>query len=315
MFTTIFTKEYKGAKCMYGVIDIGSNTMRLNIYEYKDNEIYLMLSKKITAGLAGYVNKKGNLSKKGITKAVDSLKEFKMILDHIDINETYTFATASLRNVNNSKEATKIIEEKTNLDINVISGEEEASLGYVGASMILTLEDGLLVDIGGGSTELVLYEHSQITKAVSLPIGSLSLYNKYVSEFLPTETEMKRIKKKVLKELKKMDTDISPTNTDLIWGVGGTVRATRKINNEIYNLPEDNNIIKVKDIQKMFNYYLDERYKFLKDLIKTAPDRLHTILPGMIILEALANYYGSDEIQVSDFGVREGYLLSMVNKT
>ena len=125
---------------------------------------------------------------------------------------------------------------------------------------------------------------------------------------------MKKIKKKVIKELKKIETDISLTNTDLICGVGGTVRATRKLNNEIYNLPEAYNSIKVKDMQKIFNYYLNERYKFLKDIIKTAPDRLHTILPGMIVLEAVANYNGSDKIQVSDFGVREGYLLTMVNK-
>ena len=175
---------------MYGVIDIGSNTMRLNIYEYTDDNLNLMLSKKITAGLAGYVNKKGDLTKKGINKATRSLNEFQMILDHIvDIDETYTFATASLRNINNSEEATTIIEKNTNLEIDIISGEEEATLDYVGASMILTLNDGLLIDIGGGSTELVLYKKGEIAKAVSLPFGSLSLSNQYVAEFLPTEKE------------------------------------------------------------------------------------------------------------------------------
>src|SRR5690554_7127706 len=102
---------------MYAVIDIGSNTMRLNIYEYKNKELYLMLSKKITAGLAGYVNRNGNLTKKGANVAVESLKEFKIILNHIDVKEVYTFATASLRNVNNSKKVTRFIEEKTNLNI------------------------------------------------------------------------------------------------------------------------------------------------------------------------------------------------------
>lgn len=61
---------------MYGVIDIGSNTMRLNIYEYTDKQLNLMISKKITAGLAGYVNKKGDLTKKGIDKAITSVRVF-----------------------------------------------------------------------------------------------------------------------------------------------------------------------------------------------------------------------------------------------
>lgn len=299
---------------MYAVIDIGSNTMRLNIYEYKNSELYLMLSKKTTAGLAGYVNKKGNLTKQGVDVAVDSLKEFKMILNHIDVKKVYTFATASLRNVNNSKKVTRIIEEKTNLNIDLISGEEEATLDYVGASMILTLDDGLLIDIGGGSTELVLYEKGKIQKATSLPIGSLSLYKKYVKEFLPTEKEMLKIRKDVLKHLKEMDDYISPNNTELICGVGGTVRAANKLCNDIFNTSETNKQIEVHKLKEIFNLYLNESHKFIKTILKVAPDRLHTILPGMNILYIVANYYNSKVIEVSDFGIREGYLYTMINK-
>lgn len=299
---------------MYAVIDIGSNTMRLNIYEYRNNNIYLMLSKNITAGLAGYVNKKGDLTKKGVGVAIDSLKEFNMILNHIDVNEVYVFATASLRNVNNSKKVTKIIEEKTKLDIDLISGEEEATLDYVGASMILTLDDGLLIDIGGGSTELVLFKNGEIKMATSLAIGSLSLYKKYVGEFLPTENEIIKIKKKILKKLKKLDDYFHPNNTELICGVGGTIRATRKLSNDLFSHPEYNNQIKVQNLKKLFKLYLNESHQFIKTIIKVAPDRLHTILPGMIILDTLANYYNSKVIEVSDFGIREGYLYTMINK-
>ena len=299
---------------MYGVIDIGSNTMRLNIYDCKDNHISLMLSKKITAGLVGYVNKKGNLSKKGIQKAVDSLNEFQIILDSIDLDKTYVFATASLRNINNSKSATKTIEEETGFDIDIVSGEEEAILGYAGASIILSLDDGLLIDIGGGSTELVMYEKGEIKTATSLPFGSLSLYNKYVKDFLPTEKELLRMKNHVTKKLNEFEGLVSPSNTDLICGVGGTVRAARKLNNKISKLPEDNNVIKITHLHKIFNDYILKRRKFVKNLIKVAPDRLHTIIPGMIILETVASYYSSSEIQVSDFGVREGYLYKALNE-
>ena len=299
---------------MYGVIDIGSNTMRLNIYEYTDKQLNLMISKKITAGLAGYVNKKGDLTKKGIDKAITSLREFKMILDHIDLKDSYTFATASLRNINNSEEATKNIEKKSGFDIDILSGEEEATFGYLGASMILSLKDGLLIDIGGGSTELVLYEHGEITNASSLPIGSLSLYNKYVTEFLPTEKEMLRIRNDVLSKLRALDDEITANNIDLICGVGGTVRAARKLNNEVGKYEDNNNTIKITDLHQIFNDYILKRHKFVKKLIKVAPDRLHTIIPGMLILETVASYYSNEIIEVSDFGVREGYLYNMISK-
>lgn len=309
-----FKLELKGVNhFMYGVIDIGSNTMRLNIYEYNNKSIRLMLSRKVTAGLAAYVDKKGNLTKKGINKAIDSLKEFKMILNHIDMEETYVFATASLRNVENSKKAVEKIEKETGFNIDLISGEEEARLGYVGASMILTLDDGLSIDIGGGSTELVLYKKGQIKRAISLPFGSLSLYNKYVEKFLPTKEEMIKIKKEVLKPLKLMNNNVFPNHTEIICGVGGSVRATHKLNNEIFSLPPDNNKIHVEDLNSILNLYQTESYEFISTLIKVAPDRLHTLLPGMVVLDTVASYYGSEVIKVSEFGVREGYLYKMIN--
>lgn len=298
---------------MYGVIDMGSNTMRLNIYKYKNDTIYNMLSKKIMAGLAGYVNDEGYMTAQGMEKTVEYLNEFKAILSNIDVKETFVFATASLRNIENSLEATKYIEGKTGFDIDVISGEDEATLDYVGASMKLNLKDGLLVDIGGGSTEIVLYEDGEIKSAISIEIGSLSMHNKYVKDFLPTKTEMKQIEKKVIKEINKIKYLKLPKDTKIICGVGGTVRATCRLKNHIFEISENRDTIVVKDIDKIFDYYFDNRYDFLSHLIKVIPDRLHTIIPGMIILQTISNQYNSEIINVSEYGVREGYLIQMIN--
>lgn len=298
---------------MYGVIDIGSNTMRLNIYKYDGNEIYLMLTKKITAGLAGYVDGDGNLTSEGIETAIESLNEFSSILDNIDINETFVFATASLRNINNSEEAAKYISDKTNMDIQVVSGEEEAKLGFTGASILMDLDDGLLIDIGGGSTEIVLHINGEIKNALSLPIGSLSMHNKYISDFLPTKSEMNKIESRVLKELKSLKNIELPVDTKVICGVGGTVRATCKLKNAIYDHSKDNKEIFMEDMNNLIDHYKNNRHDFLKYIIKVAPDRLHTILPGMIILNTIGNHYKSKKIIVSDYGVREGYLCKMLN--
>lgn len=298
---------------MYGVIDIGSNTMRLNIYKYKDGELYQMLTKKITAGLAGYITDDGYMTTTGIKKCVEYLTEFKLILSNIELNETYVFATASLRNIENSEEATNFIEAKTGFKIDVISGEEEGTLDYIGASIKLHLEDGILVDIGGGSTELVLYEDGHIKSSVSLPVGSLSMHKKYVKDFLPTKEEMGKIEKRVLKELDSIKYLKVPVDTKIICGVGGTVRATCRLKNHLFEIPENDDTIIVKDLQRIFDYYLDNKYDFIESLIKEVPDRLHTILPGMIILNSIANFYSSEFINVSYYGVREGYLLNMIN--
>ena len=99
---------------MRGVIDIGSNTIRLSIYKVLENEqIIHMFHNKTFVGLAAYVDEFGMLSDKGINKAVEVLNEYREIIDIIELDTIYPFATASLRNVINTDEALKAIEEQT----------------------------------------------------------------------------------------------------------------------------------------------------------------------------------------------------------
>ena len=86
---------------MYGTIDIGSNTIRMVLYSIKNNQLYPMINKKYTAGLAGYIDDNSNMNEEGITKLLRILGELKEILSQIEIEEIFPFATASLRGRNN----------------------------------------------------------------------------------------------------------------------------------------------------------------------------------------------------------------------
>ena len=178
----------------YGVIDVGSNTIRLVIYEVKENRIESLFSNKNTAGLIGYVND-GELSRKGIRKACDVLNSLQKVAAHAQVEKLYVFATASLRNIANTKEAVEEIEKETGLDIDVISGHDEAELDFEGAAHAQKLKDGIMVDIGGGSTEVVAFADGKITDAVSLEFGSLSMYKTYVSRLFPKNSEERAILK------------------------------------------------------------------------------------------------------------------------
>ena len=157
---------------MYGIVDIGSNTIRLSVYKVQDNGFKSMFSKKSTAGLIGYVDETGNMSGKGIAKAVSVLNGFKKILDNIEVKDVYMFATAALRNINNSGYAMHEICRLTGFDIELISGEQEAVYDYIGATHhIYVPSNGIILDIGGGSTELVFYSDREIKKSLSIPLG------------------------------------------------------------------------------------------------------------------------------------------------
>ena len=141
---------------MYGVIDVGSNTIRLCIYDVSNGEIYPMLNNKTTAGLAGYV-KKGKMTKKGIQKACDVLNKYKDMMQHFPLEQLFVFATASLRNISNTDEALQTITADTGLSIDVLTGYQEATFDFIGAARSMHLNKGVLLDIGGGSTEILAF--------------------------------------------------------------------------------------------------------------------------------------------------------------
>ncbi|MFE5430823.1 phosphatase [Peribacillus simplex] len=297
---------------IYGIIDVGSNTIRLNIYSYQEYQIKSLLHKKVMAGLAGYVVD-GYLSPKGIKLACATISDFQNILNNFDIKHIYMFATASLRNIVNTDEAIQNIREYTGLHVDVISGEEEATLGFTGASYELDMKTGLFIDIGGGSTELVEFSNGQITRAVSMPIGSLSMYSQHVNKLFPKEEERVIIQQEVLKELNKLGQGQNKAYS-LICGVGGNIRATKKLNNHLLSEGEIVNDFQVKNIQEILSLLNKVNKKSLRRLLQVVPDRIHTIIPGMIILDTIAQYYSSDTVCVSSYGVREGYLYSKVLK-
>ena len=160
-------------KC--GIVDVGSNTIRLSIYQWEGRTFKLLMNKKEMAGLAGYI-KNGVLSDSGILVACRVLAGFKELLHNFDITDLHVFGTASLRNIVNTEEALETIEAVTGVKVEVLSGADEAAFSFLGATVGGGAPGtGLLADVGGGSTELVAYRDGAITSGCSLPMGSLSL--------------------------------------------------------------------------------------------------------------------------------------------
>lgn len=300
---------------MYAIIDVGSNTVRMNIYKLVSGHISLVMSKKESVGLASYV-RNGQMTAEGIDRACEVLSEFRGVLQDLNITNYHVFATAALRNAANSRAAIAEIMDRTGVYVEVLSGEREAELDYIGASHSVDVTDGLLVDIGGASTELVVYMSGEIQKKVSLPVGSLNMYDRYVTNLLPSRAERKAIKQHVLNLLKE-DADLNYGEYPRVCGVGGTIRAARKLNNYLFQLPLSNMRINVPNIKKMIKLLENDEgeaipVETLDVLLKIVPDRVRTVLPGMIILYTLVKHFRSETIDVTRAGVRDGYLYHYV---
>ncbi|MGN0505582.1 MAG: hypothetical protein ACI4FZ_03420 [Lachnospiraceae bacterium] len=295
----------------YAIIDIGSNSMRLTVYEAENHNFKILFKEKIMAGLAGYVEN-GCISEDGIHRAYEGLLEFKNTLELLGITEKiYVFATASLRNIINTDEAVAKITAATGFPIDVISGEEEAQLGYIGAMHELSAADGTFVDIGGASTEITIFAAGSVLFSKSYRIGSLNLYKNCVKKILPGDGSVKRIRGAVNAELQRQTFDGFIPQKQLIC-TGGTARSILKFAKHIGLVSDSENTISAEELKEVGKLFLDDSKVAADAILKVDPERIHTIIPGYLILQSIAEQFESERITVSNYGVREGYLCQKV---
>lgn len=298
------------------IIDIGSNSIRLTLYEIEGDSFKILFKEKFMAGLAAYV-KDGILSAEGIECAYTGLLNFKEMLESLDIEHVAVFATASLRNIENTEEALSAVKAATGYSVEIVGGKEEAMLGCTGAMQDVHFTGGAFIDIGGASTEIVSFENGHPIAWDSFQVGSLSLYVECVKKILPGEGSLKRMHKVITNTIHKKGSFTFDKRSPLVC-VGGTARAVLKIAKKLYNLPVDCRTVS-KEQLKDICYRLYRGDRTAADLVlKIEPDRIHTIVPGLMIMEHVFRLFDSDEIVVSKYGVREGYLcqkILQVNKT
>lgn len=300
----------------YAVIDVGSNSIRLVVYSvpndnqkaYRRSDFSSLANDKVMAGLAAYVSE-GIFTPAGIKKATSTIKSHLKHASYFKCKRIDVFATAVLRNAQNSAEAIKAIEKGAGCKINLISGEDEALLGFAGASSETLIKNGVTVDIGGGSTELALINDGKPQIFRSVPQGSLCSYTGYVKNILPTEEEMLTIRESFED---KMRTVLNPDDyrAQTLYGIGGSVRAAAKmmaVESEDRVRPK---IILPTDVDALLKKCVEDPSAYARQAIAAAPERIHTLTPGCTILSEVMHRLGASSLRVCKCGIREGYLIT-----
>ena len=302
---------------LYGIADIGSNTVRLNIYRCHNDKISLVISKKESLGLVFYINN-GILTDNGIDKLLAVLKEMKDSLDYLKIDNYSFFATASLRNIGNSADVIQIINNELGIEIDLLSGEEEGKLSFCGSIQIIKPDNGILIDLGGGSVEIVFFEDKKIQEGYSIPIGSLKMFNEYVSDMIPNKEECILIKERTYLELDKIGRDF-PDVVPFMCGVGGSIRAIEKILLNLDLVENKSDLIDVKILEQLeiklnLNVHDLDNKDIYDQILHVKPSRIHTLVPALLILESITSYFRCEQLEISEFSVREGYLYEKILK-
>lgn len=295
---------------LYGITDIGSNTIRLKIYQYENNKVQELFSKKKTAGLIAY-RENGKLNDEGIDILISTLKKFNKYIKNLNVDKICFFATASLRNINNSKETLDKVEKETGIRIKILSSKREAELSFISVKNDeLENKEGVLIDVGGGSSEITIFEKWKPVDETSLPIGSLYCYEEYVSQMLPTKEERAKIEERVLDELKK--SGIKQYNKKCLYGVGGTVRTIKKLLEHLEIKTNKNKVMPINLLDQLLDELNENTKECYNKILKVKPDRIHTIVPGILIVKTISNYFNVEQIHVTQDSLREGVLYSLI---
>lgn len=307
-------------KELLAVVDIGSNSVRMNIYniDRKTGDFTVVDSSRAMLKLASYISD-GAMSADGEGKLYTVMREYLAKANSVPCDRFIAFATASLRGLSTTERTIERIKQGLGVDISIISGEDEARYDYeatcrrFGNAMA---DRGIVIDMGGGSTEFIAFDHDRIHHLTSLPIGSLALWRNFVkkNDTFPTPSECDDIAKYVSEQMNIADQLESYGGTAYL--IGGTARAISRIDAKLQDRKDQPD-----GYEMSFERFFDIADFAIKDVEDGAPtlkklcgDRLTSIIPGVIAYREIIRLTGVSRAVVSLSGVREGFLASLIRR-
>ncbi|SEO23047.1 Ppx/GppA family phosphatase [Paenibacillus sp. OV219] len=292
-----------------GIIDIGSNSIRLVVYERTVGGANRVIDgSKHSARLSEQLDDDGALPEQSIDELVDMMNHFRLICAHHRTGHIRAVATAAIRNATNQSHILRRIEAESGLPIELLSGKQEADYGYLGMVNSMAIEDGFLIDIGGGSTEVSLFKNRKLVHAISFPFGCVSMTKRYAKGGMLSDQQLKELEKHIEDKIEHETWLRSSPNLPLV-GIGGTVRALGKVHQSHvkYPFPSTNNYsLDAASTDELFELMrkqpLDKRSK-VPGLSK---DRVDIIVPGIAILRTIYRAISASHYIVCAAGLRDG---------
>ncbi|MDQ1004964.1 exopolyphosphatase/guanosine-5'-triphosphate,3'-diphosphate pyrophosphatase [Neobacillus niacini] len=299
-----------------GVIDIGSNTIRLVIYEWTQSRRNFreIQNIKVTARLRSYLNSSQSLSDEGINLLIDTLQSFQTMIRHYELAEVICVATAAIRQSANREEILRILHEKTSFSINLLSEYEEAYYGYLSVIHSTNIKEGITIDMGGASTEITYFHDSKLVHYHSFPFGSLSLKLQFVAGSIPTAKEREQIRQFLLPYFQSLPW-LRGKHIPVI-AMGGSARNAARIHQNFIKYPltglhqYEMNKLELLEIKENLE---DLSFTDLQKVEGLSKERSTTILPAFELFDILFNISGATKFVFSLKGLREGILYQKMN--
>ena len=290
------------------VIDIGSNSVRLVVYESMTRSLVTLFNEKTLCGLGREVQTTGLLAPDAVAKALTSLRRFRALCRVMKVGRVYAIATAACRDATNGPDFIAKAERICGVKIEILSGPREAKLSALGVISGIHKPDGIVGDLGGGSLELIDVQGNRIRSGVTLPLGSLALQDL-------SHKSLKRAERIVRNDLSEV-AQLKAGRGRTFYAVGGTWRALARIHivqsgyplrvMHGYSIPAPDALDFARRLRRL------AAANMLADIEVVADARRPLLTYAALVLEYIIRVAKPKTIVFSTFGVREGLLYSML---
>lgn len=290
------------------LIDLGSNSIRFVVVQINENGTYkLLFQEKESIRLGEGLSERNELTEAAIGRAMNCLRVYAHMAHVMKVETCIAVATAAVRNAKNGLQFVDQVHHEVGFDLKIISGKEEARLGYLGVISTIDLNDFILFDLGGASIEISLIRNRKQIESVSIPIGAVTLTERFRLQNIITPVLLEKTTAYITKKLQ-----CYPwlKNVSLpVVGIGGTVRNLAKIDQRTkpYDWSKIHGYqLTTPRLGDIFTTIASKNMANRKKIAGLSGERADIIVAGTAIIKELLALIGARTLVVSGCGLREG---------
>jgi exopolyphosphatase/guanosine-5'-triphosphate,3'-diphosphate pyrophosphatase len=302
-------------------IDIGTNSIHMVIAEAVHADAFTVLDRErevVQVGRGSFTG--GRLRRDAMQRTADALARFTQLARRHSVDRIMCTATAAVREARNGGDFLKLARRASGVAPRVIPSEEEGRLIHLAVQAALQLPDrpALIVDIGGGSVQLVHVNGPQLLKVVGVPLGALRLEETVIEHDPPTDDELEQLRRLTRKQLRRALAELGDPAIDAVFGSSGSIHALAELAHLEQHgrpLPQLNRhafgLDALADLTRRLERMSQAERAALPGIDEA---RAEILVPGALVLEQVLRLTGAKSIRLSDYGVREGLVVDWLRR-
>ena len=312
------TSQQPSAQAHLAAIDVGTNTIRLTVAEVQDDDTYRILDEeREMVRLGEKLDRTGRLSDAAVERALAAIGKMKAIASGFKVTQIRAIATSAVREAANGRSFIREVSRQHKVRIDVISGDEEAQLAFRSAARHFDLEgrSTAVVDIGGGSVEVILSAGTAIDQVYSLPLGAVRVTERFVRSDPLREKHWKVMKQEIDRGIRGVIRQPAH-RAEIMVGSGGTFTALAhmsKWQREGRHGSVQGYILTQAEVIHLLDRLREAPLEARRQMQGLSPDRADIIVAGASVIARLMKRLGTHQILVNERGIRDGLLLQMIS--